>query len=160
MRIVIVGLLVILVNVGFPLFSQQVTPLQESDAPPNVVVKHYAQYGGCTSVTWTKTEESGGVTYGTRFYHDGLWKEAVFNRNGRLLVETTKREDIPVVLAGYIEEMYEKYKILEVKSSKDFQNEAMLYTVVMKTKVHGEFTLTFDQHFTLLDNATGFAYEK
>lgn len=155
-RAAIYSFLILLV---FLSFSQDVAYLPEGEVPPKIIVKHYSNYDNGLKPRWFQFEANGAERYGVRFSQNQVEREVIYNQYGRAVQESMIRDAIPVILADFIDGRYEKFKILEFRSVKDLEQEVMQYEVMMKTKMHGEFSLRFDNQFMLMDNASGLAYE-
>lgn len=132
---------------NFMSYSQGSTTIAEDDVPIKVVACHFSQYDGSTVLAWTQIYNEVDIKYSALINHGGTRKEVIYNQYGRIIQEMITKDKIPVMLVSFIEGKYEKYKILEFKSVKDFDKAQMQYQVRVKTKEHGEFALQFDDQF-------------
>lgn len=120
----------------------------EDNVPPNIIARHYSNYGGSVSQEWRVEESATETTYYVTFLYDKLRYEATYNQNGRLTQEVAEQKSIPPSVDLYLVERYEKFKIIQFSQIKKILINETSFRLDIKTKTGGDVSLWFDENLT------------
>jgi len=125
--------------------AQEVSPLEEGDIPPVVIVKHFKKYPNCTVSQWGEIKQNGTKLFVADFIFQGNKGTAAYNSNGKIEQEIQYFQNtVPAHLYEYFESNYTKFKLVEVKRIENYTSGLVYYEAAVKTKEKGTETLRFD----------------
>lgn len=125
--------------------AQDMTPLEEGDIAPIIIVKHFKKYPNCTVSQWGEFKQNGTKLFVADFIYQGNRGTATYNSNGKMEQEVQYFQNtVPAHLYAYFESNYTKFKLVEVKKIENFTTGIVYYEAEIKTKEKGTEKLLFD----------------
>lgn len=133
----------------------QIEPIAEEDLPMKVIVSHYENNSETTK--WFKITNQNENQFIASFYSSGFKKEIFYNNSGKVQKETTVKNLIPTLLTKYLNQQYDKSKVIEFKFVKNIVDQVAEYEVLVRTKDRDEIIIRFDDQYTPIGISQGYA---
>lgn len=152
MKSVVVGKLLI---AGFLLFYGNELRAQEKtfteDAMSFEILKwHYHYYPNSSNNVWKQIGQGKNMLYRCDFQYKGDNISAYYKNGGTLVSEELDmKEKIPISLVHYLDDRYDKYKVVSFMKVSTFlsaNQKEVVYEMDVRNKEHGTFTLNFDEN--------------
>jgi len=140
-------------------WSQAQTVINEGDVSPKIIVKFYGAFPGSSMVQWRELSGSDDYAYHATFTQNQNSVQAWLDYKGKVVKEAATGRNIPEEMIAILDDKYGSYKVKSVDYKLNNITGHGSYQVRVKTKVHGEFNLSMDQDFSIIDNKEGIAYQ-
>lgn len=132
--------------------NAQFHQIDEDDLDFTVLKWHYDLYPKTVSV-WEVLNIDGVESYRAKFNFKGYPVSAIYNSNGKLISEETDlTRNVPVSLVHYLDESFDKYKVLSFVRITDAESESVSFELEIKSKQKGVQIIVLEENLIPLDS--------
>lgn len=132
----------------------QVRELQEEDLDFNILKWHYNHYPK-TLVSWEHLKSNDSEVLRAEFIFKGYPTIAFYTSNGELISEEVDlSKNVPVSILHYLDETYEKYRVISFLRITDVKTANVSFQLEIKSKKEGYRIIGFDDHLIPKDSIT------